>query len=115
MLAALAAPPAGAAGAQVDSVKELGTSGAVHFVVVSTPVAKSDDGLRRVARNICDGASVCAVRFWLNETQAARRLPMSDEQASHEYASYAVNRNTGLDGFTCKPGPDRVPPCIQSP
>jgi hypothetical protein len=87
----------------------------VHFVVVSTPIAKSDDALRRVARNICGGAPVCAVRFWVNEAQAARRLPMSDEQGSHEYASYAVNRNTGLDDFTCKPGPDRVPPCIQSP
>jgi hypothetical protein len=115
MLAALVAPPAGAAGAQVDSVKELGTSGAVHFVVVGTPIAKSDDALRRVAHGICTGSPICAVRFWLNEAQAARRLPMSDEQASHEFASYVVNNKQGVEFFTCKPGPDRVPPCIQSP
>jgi hypothetical protein len=102
----------GVARAQSDSgVQQLGVSAGVHFVLVTVHLARSNDDLRRIAHTLCAGERVCAVRFWTNEAQAARQLPMTDEQARFEIASFSVNRNTGQDDFTCRPKPDGTPPC----
>ena|ERR1700722_3338943 len=109
----LSSAPVHAAHAQSDSgVKQIGVSAGVHFVVVASRVARSDAELRRVAHDLCAGERVCAVRFWVNETHAARQLPMTDEEAQYEIASFTVNRNTGQDDFTCRPTTDRAPPCV---
>jgi hypothetical protein len=103
----------GVARSQSDSgVKQLGVSAGVHFVVVATHLARSTDDLRRVAHTLCADERVCAVRFWSSEAHAARQLPMTDEQAQFEIASFSVNRNTGQDDFTCRPKPDGTPPCV---
>lgn len=103
----------GVAHSQADTgVKQLGVSAGVHFVVVAPHVARSGDDLRRIAHTLCAGERVCAVRFWTNEAQAARQLPMTDAQAQFEIASFSVNRNTGQDDFTCRPRPDGTPPCV---
>jgi hypothetical protein len=102
----------GVAHSQSDSgVKQVGVSGGVHFVVVAAHVARSGDELRRIAHALCASERICAVRFWTNEAQAARQLPMTDAQAQFEVASFSVNRNTGQDDFTCRPKPDGTPPC----
>jgi hypothetical protein len=112
-LALALALTAGVARAQSDTgVKELGVSAGVHFVVVTVHLARSTDDLRRIAHTLCAGERVCAVRFWTSEAQAARQLPMSDEAARFEIASFSVNRNTGQDDFTCRPNPDGAPPCV---
>jgi len=106
------AMPMAAARAQATSgVTELGASAGVHFVVITGRVAATDEALRRVAHAACLHDRVCAVRFWLSEAHAARALPMTDDQARHEVASYAINRNTGQDDFTCRPSAARLPPC----
>jgi hypothetical protein len=106
------AMPMAAARAQSPSgVTELGASAGVHFLVITGRVAATDESLRRVAHTACLRDRVCAVRFWLSEAHAARALPMTDDQAQHEVASYAINRNTGQDDFTCRPSAARVPPC----
>ncbi len=96
---------------QTDDVKLLGTNGGVRFVVIAARAAKTDDDLRRVARMMCAEDRICAVRFWVSETHAARRLPMTDEQARFQVAAYTINRNTGVDDFTCQPTADHAPPC----
>jgi hypothetical protein len=112
-LALFSSAPVRAALAQSDSgVKQIGVSAGVHFVVVATRFARSDDELRRIAHTLCAGERVCAVRFWTTETHAARQLPMTDEEGQYEIASFSVNRNTGEDDFTCRPRPDRTPPCV---
>jgi hypothetical protein len=100
---------------QTDDVKVLGTSGGVQFVLVAPRVAKTDDDLRRTAHTVCAEARICGVRFWVTEAHAARRLPMTAEQARYLIAAYAINRNTGVDDFTCKPTADRSPPCSPVP
>jgi hypothetical protein len=100
---------------QTDDVKVLGTSGGVQFVVVAPRVAKTDDDLRKAAHSVCAEARVCGVRFWVTEAHAARRLPMTQEQARYLIAAYTINRNTGVDEFTCKPSADRAPPCNPVP
>jgi hypothetical protein len=106
------AMPLAAARAQGDGgVTELGASAGVHFLLVDARIARTDTALRRVAHLTCIRDRVCAVRFWIAEAHAARALPMTDDEARHEFASYAINRNTGQDDFTCRPSAARVPPC----
>jgi hypothetical protein len=97
---------------QSDSgIKQVGVSAGVHFVVVAAHIARSGEELRRIAHTLCANERVCAVRFWTNDAEAARQLPMTDAQAQFEIASFSVNRNTGQDDFTCRPKPDGTPPC----
>jgi hypothetical protein len=96
---------------QSEDVKLLGTSGEIRFVLVSPKVAKSDDALRKAAHLLCGDTPVCGVRFWVAEPHAARRLPMTDDQAHNQIAAFTINKNTGVDDFTCKTTADRSPPC----
>lgn len=96
---------------QIDDVKLLGTAGDIRFVVVAAKVAKSDDELRKTAHLVCGDTPICGVRFWVAESHAARRLPMTDDQAHNQIAAYTINKNTGVDDFTCQPTADRSPPC----
>lgn len=96
---------------QTDDVKVLGTSGEIRFVLVAPHVAKTDDDLRKTAHTVCAEMRVCGVRFWVAEAHAARRLPMTEEQARYQIAAYTINKNTGVDDFTCRPTTDRAPPC----
>jgi hypothetical protein len=96
---------------QSEDVKLLGTSGDIRFVVVAPKVAKTDDDLRQAAHTVCGDAPICGVRFWVAESVAARRLPMTDTQARKQIAAYTINKNSGVDDFTCKPTADRSPPC----
>jgi hypothetical protein len=96
---------------QAEDVKVLGTSGDIRFVVVAAKIAKSDDELRKTARLVCGDTPICGVRFWAAEAHAARRLPMTDDQARNQIAAYTINKSTGVDDFTCKPTADRMPPC----
>jgi hypothetical protein len=96
---------------QTDDVKVLGTSGGVQFVAISAHIAKTDEDLRRTAHTVCAGTPVCGVRFWVGEAHAARHLPMTDEQARYQFAAYTINKNMGVDDFTCRPSRDRAPPC----
>jgi hypothetical protein len=100
---------------QAEEVRLLGTSGGLRFVVVAPHVAKTDDDLRRAAHQVCADTPVCGVRFWVAEAHAARRLPMTEAQAHYLIAAYAINKNTGLDDFTCKPNAGRTPPCAPVP
>jgi hypothetical protein len=100
---------------QTDDLKVLGTSGGVQFVLVAPRVAKTDEDLRRAAHTVCAESRICGVRFWVTEAHAAKRLPMTAEQARYLVAAYTINRNTGVDGFTCKPNVDRAPPCNPVP
>lgn len=96
---------------QSEDVKLLGASGDIRFVVVAGKIAKSDDELRKAAHVVCGDTTICGVRFWVVESHAARRLPMTDDQARNQIAAYTINKNTGVDDFTCRPTPDRAPPC----
>ena len=96
---------------QTEDVKLLGTSGDIRFVVVAAKVAKTDDDLRQAAHTVCGDAPICGVRFWVVESHAARRLPMTDDQAHNQVAAYTINKNSGVDDFTCRPTVDRSPPC----
>jgi hypothetical protein len=96
---------------QTEDVKLLGTAGDIRFVVVAAKVAKSDEELRRTAHLVCGDTPICGVRFWVAEAHAARRLPMTDDQARNQIAAYTINKNTGVDDFTCRAGVDRTPPC----
>jgi hypothetical protein len=96
---------------QAADVKLLGTSGDIRFVVVAPKVAKSDEELRQTAHVVCGDTPICGVRFWVAESHAARRLPMTDDQARNQIAAYTINKNTGVDDFTCRPTADRSPPC----
>lgn len=96
---------------QTEDVKVLGSSGGVRFVAVSATVAKTDEQLKQAAHTVCADTPVCGVRFWVGETHAAKRLPMTDEQGRYQVAAYAINKNTGVDAFTCRPTADRAPPC----
>ena len=100
---------------QSDDVKLLGTSGDIRFVVVSAKVAKSDDELRKAAHMLCADTPVCGVRFWSSEPHAASKLPMTDDQAHNQIAAYTINKNMGVDDFTCIPTADRSPPCTPAP
>ena len=100
---------------QSEDVKLLGTSGDIRFVVVSSKVAKSDDELRKTAHMLCADTRICGVRFWAAESHAARRLPMTDDQARNQIAAYTINKNMGVDDFTCIPTTDRSPPCTPTP
>jgi hypothetical protein len=97
---------------QSEDVKLLGTAGDIRFVVVAPKVAKSDDELRKTAHVVCGDTPICGVRFWAVEAHAARRLPMTDDQARNQIAAYTINKNTGVDDFTCQPTADRAPPCM---
>jgi hypothetical protein len=96
---------------QSADVKLLGTAGDIRFVVVAAKVAKSDDELRKTAHLVCGDTPICGVRFWVAEAHAARRLPMTDDQARNQVAAYTINKNTGVDDFTCQPTAGRAPPC----
>jgi len=100
---------------QSEDVKLLGTSGDIRFVVVSPKVAKSDDELRKTAHMLCADTPICGVRFWAVESHAARRLPMTDDQARNQIAAYTINKNMAVDDFTCMPTADRSPPCTPTP
>jgi hypothetical protein len=100
---------------QTDDVKILGTAGEIRFVVVAPHLAKTDGELRQTAHTVCADMRVCGVRFWVAEAHAARKLPMTDEQARYQVAAYTINKNTGVDDFTCKPTEDRSPPCVPAP
>lgn len=96
---------------QTEDVKVLGSSGGVRFVSVVARIAKTDEDLRRTAHTVCADTPVCGVRFWVGEAHAARHLPMTEAQAKYQVAAYAINKNTGVDDFTCRPTQDRTPPC----
>jgi hypothetical protein len=96
---------------QTEDVKVLGSSGGVRFVAITATIAKTDDQLRRTAHTVCADTPVCGVRFWVGEAHAARHLPMTESQARYQVAAYAINKNTGVDEFSCKPTVDRTPPC----
>ena len=100
---------------QAVDVKLLGTAGDIRFVVVAAKIAKSDDELRKTAHVVCGDTPICGVRFWAVESLAARRLPMTETQAQNQIAAYTINKNTGIDNFTCKPTADRSPPCTPTP
>ncbi len=96
---------------QSEDVKVLGTSGDIRFVVVGAKIAKSDDELRGTAHLVCGDTPICGVRFWVSESHAASRLPMTGDQAANQVAAYTINKDKGVDGFTCRPTAERTPPC----
>ena len=96
---------------QSEDVKLLGTSGDIRFVVVAAKIARSDDQMKQTAHLVCGDTPICGVRFWVAESHAARRLPMTDDQARNQIAAYTINKSTGVDNFTCRPTADRAPPC----
>lgn len=66
----------------------IGTQRANYFFVVSKPWIFDSDYLEQVARAFCRGKGVCFAHFWEKGTPAARSLPMSDEEAAAQLASY---------------------------
>lgn len=96
---------------QSEDVKLLGASGDIRFVVVASKIAQSDDGLRKTAHMVCGDTPICGVRFWVAESHAAHRLPMTEDQARNQVAAYTINKSSGVDDFTCRPTTDRTPPC----
>lgn len=81
----------------------VGSQGIIFFVVMPPDSAKDQEAFRAAAKTICEGRSHCQVTFWLDASQAARSLPMTDSQVNAIHAVYNINTSTGLDGFTCHP------------
>ena len=65
--------------------------------------AQDEEAFRAVAKEICGRRSHCQATFWLDASQAARSLPMTDTQVNAIHSVYNINNSTGLDGFTCHP------------
>lgn len=77
-----------------------------YFVVLTLDGVANEQSQREVlnlSRNLCREKSVCFVHYWSSPTNAAHSLPMTDEQAEAEIASYNKNIHTGNDALVCHP------------
>ncbi len=72
--------------------------GGVHFVFIENDSSINRSEYRKIAINICEKSSICAVAFWDEKSQTPNSsLPMTDAQAKSKVAHYHFNRNTNYE------------------
>ena len=77
----------------------IATQGMSKFVVVAPSVASSRDSLAPIVADLCGQDQFCNLLFWEEESRAARRFPMSDDEMAALVSKYERNRTTRHDRY----------------
>jgi len=88
------APAASATGQTSRPWRLVGAQGTMRFAVISGELA-NEDTYRDAMAALCGTATVCRVNFWSDSRMAPTQLPLSDQQAAAQVASWSRNLNTG--------------------
>ena len=91
---------------------EVGTQGALHFVVVAPAAQMDQDVYRDAVVALCTHAVICQVHFWPSDALAPRRLPMTDQQVNNRLAVWQYNGNNGYREFLWRCDIERGPNCL---
>ena len=65
---------------------------------LTVPAGAADEQIKAVASSAC-GSRFCKLLIWEDSVAPARSLPLTEEQAASQLASYSHNPNTGSESL----------------